>query len=145
MRCSRISWQRETRQPLTIETSAPGEVIRLHQFFDDWYNGLPGLSIAPFADAMDPRFTIVTPEGNVLGHSSIVAAVENGFGKGGISITVENFHVEDLGTVVVCRYDEIHETPQEVTRRISTAVMVIDQDTPGGYRWVTVHETWAAS
>jgi hypothetical protein len=130
---------------MTIETSAPAEVVRLHRFFDDWYSGLPGLSIAQFADAMDPRFTIVTPEGNVLGHSSIVAAVEHGFGKGGISIAVENFHVEDLGTVVVCRYDEIHETPQEVTRRISTAVMIIDRDTPGGYRWVTVHETWAAS
>jgi hypothetical protein len=128
---------------MAFETSAPAEVVRLHRFFDDWYNGLPGLTIAQFEDAMDPRFTIVTPDGDILSQPSIVAAVGNGFGKGGITITVEDFHVEDLGTVVVCRYDEIHETPQEVTRRISTAVMVIDLDTPGGYRWISVHETWA--
>jgi hypothetical protein len=128
---------------MTVETSAPAEVVRLHRFFDDWYNGLPGLTIAQFEDAMDRRFTIVTPDGDILSHPSIVAAVENGFGKGGITIAVENFHVDDLGTAAVCRYDEIHETPKEVTRRISTAVMVIDQSTRGGYRWISVHETWA--
>jgi hypothetical protein len=124
-------------------TSVRGEVIRLHRFFEDWYNGLPDPTIAEFTDAMDPQFTIVTPEGNVLDHSSIVAAVENGFGKGGITITVEDFHVEYLGTAVVCRYHEIQETPRAVTRRIATAVMVIDQATPGGYRWISVHETLA--
>jgi hypothetical protein len=130
---------------MTVETSAPAEVVRLHRFFDDWYNGLPGLTIAQFEDAMDRRFTIVTPDGDILKQPSIVAAVENGFGKGGITIGIENFHVEDLGTAFVCRYDEIHKTPQEETRRISTAVLVIDQDTPGGYRWMSVHETWARS
>jgi hypothetical protein len=127
------------------DTSVRGEVIRLHRFFDDWYNGIPGLTIAEFAGAMDPQFTIVTPEGNLLDHSSIVAAVENGFGRGAITISVEDLHVEDLGTAVVCRYDEIQETPLGMTRRISTAVMVIDQATPGGYRWISVHETWAPS
>jgi hypothetical protein len=130
---------------MTIEASAPAEVLRLHRFFDDWYNGLPGLTIAQFEDAMDPRFTIVTPDGGLLNQPSIVAAVENGFDKGGITITVENFHVEQLGTAVVCRYDEIHKSAREETHRISTAVMVIDQDTPGGYRWISVQETWAAS
>jgi hypothetical protein len=109
------------------------------------YDGLPGLTIAEFKGAIDPQFTIVTPEDNLLDHSSIVAAVENGFGKGSITIAVEGFHVEDLGTAVVCRYDEIQETPLGVTRRISTAVMVIEQAAPGGYRWISVHETWAPS
>ena len=127
------------------DTSVRGEVIRLHRFFEDWYTGLPGPRIAEFKDAMDPQFMIVTPEGNLLDHSSVVAAVENGFGKGGIAITVEDFHVEDLGAAVVCLYHETQETPQGVTRRISTAVMVIDQATPGGYRWICVHETWAPS
>jgi hypothetical protein len=39
---------------MTIEASAPAEVLRLHRFFDDWYNGLPGLTIAQFEDAMTP-------------------------------------------------------------------------------------------
>ena len=124
-------------------TSVRGEVIRLHRFFEDWYNGLPGPTIAEFTDAMDPKFTIVSPEGNLLDHSSIVAAVENGFSKGGITITAEDFHVKDLGAPVVCRYHEIQETPHGVTHHISTAVMVVDQATPGGYRWMSVHETRA--
>ena len=130
---------------MTTEESASAEVVRLHRFFHNWYAGEQGLTIAEFADAMDLGFTIVSPQGRVLGRDAIIAAVHDSFGSGGVSITVENVDVTNLGNVVVARYDEVHTTPRDRTRRISSAVLVTDPDTPGGYRWITVHETWAPS
>jgi hypothetical protein len=126
------------------EALVRAEVVRLHEFFDAWYAGTSGLRIEQFASAMDAEFTIVGPDGDIMGSDAIVRAVQTSFGKGGISIKVENFSVSERGTYVLCRYDEVHTSPDGETRRISTAVMEADDDTPGGYRWITVHETWAA-
>jgi hypothetical protein len=127
------------------DAAVRSEVIRLHRFFDEWYAGMDGMSIDEFADAMDPSFTIVTPEGHVLDRRAIVSAVEDGFGKGDVAIVVENFHVVTAGDVSVCRYDEVQTHTGERTRRVSTAVMMADTRTPGGYRWIGVHETWSPS
>lgn len=123
----------------------PAEVIRLHRFFDDWFEGRSGLTIGEFADAMDPQFTIVGPDGEVLERDAIITAVREAFGKGGVRITVGEFKVFERNGYVVCRYNEVHTAPDETTTRISTVVMEPDPDTPGGYRWITVHETWAPS
>ena len=130
---------------MTTEESARSEVVRLHDFFDAWYNGEEGLTIAEFADAMDPEFTIVGPDGRTLRRDVIVEAVRDAFGKGDISISVGNFVVFERTAYVVCRYDEVHTSNDEITTRLSTAVMEPDEATPGGYRWITVHETWATS
>ena len=125
------------------ESLVIAEVVRLHEFFDAWFGGGKGLTIEQFSAAMDSRFTIVSPDGSSTGSDAIIEAVEASFGKGGISIMVENFSVFERAGYVVCRYDEVHTTPDEVTRRVSTAVMEPDVNTPGGYLWITVHETWA--
>lgn len=128
---------------MTTEDTVSAEVIRLHRFFDAWYEGKDGLRIEEFADAMDPLFTIVTPDGRVLGREAIIAAVQAAFGSGGVGISVENFAVVERDGYVVCRYDEVHETDGGTTTRLSTAVMEPHGEAPGGYRWVAVHETWA--
>jgi hypothetical protein len=119
------------------------EVIRLHRFFDAWYEGDDGLTIEEFADAMDPLFTIVAPDGYVVSRAAIISAVEDGFGTGDVSITVENFDVIERDGYSVCRYDEVQTSGKETTTRISTAILEPDARTPGGYRWMSVHETWA--
>ena len=117
----------------------------MHRFFDAWYNGTEGLSIGEFADAMDRAFTIVGPDGHVVGREVIVASVRDAFGKGGIAVTVGRFEVIERSCYVVVRYDEVHTSNDDTTTRISTAVMEPDDQTPGGYRWISVHETWAPS
>lgn len=128
---------------MTTEGPVSAEVVRLHRFFDAWYDGDDGLTISEFADAMDPTVTIVGPDGRVLGRDAIVAAVGDAFGKGGVDITVENFDVIERDGYSVCRYDEVHRSPDAATTRVSTAVMEPDTRAPGGYRWISVHETWA--
>lgn len=130
---------------MTMEDPVSAEVVRLHRFFDAWYNGKKGLRIGEFGDAMDPLFTIVGPDGHVIDRETIIAAVENSFGKGGVRIAVESFAVIEGDGYVVCRYDEVQTTPSGSTTRLSTAVMEPDNEAPGGYRWLTVHETWAPS
>jgi len=130
---------------MTNTNPVSAEVVRLHRFFDAWYDGTEGLTIDEFGDAMDPLFTIVGPDGQVLGREAIISAVENSFGKGGVRITVENFIVIERDGYVVCRYDEVQTTRSGTTTRLSTAVMEPDDGAPGGFRWITVHETWAPS
>jgi len=130
---------------MTESTPVADEVTRLHDFFAAWFAGEPGRTIEEFSGSLDERFSIVGPGGDVSRHDEIVAAVARGHGKASIRIAVENVHVVNVGGAVVCRYHEVQTAPQTATRRISTAVMVSDADTPGGYRWISVHETWAES
>jgi hypothetical protein len=130
---------------MTVASEAIAEVTRLHDFFEAWYDGETGRSIGEFRDALDDRFTIVVPGGTVVPRDEIIEAVAGGRGKHGIAIVVENFDVVDLGTIVLCRYDEVQTQSGEETRRLSTAVMAPDTDTPGGFRWIAVHETWVPS
>ncbi|MEN8239290.1 MAG: DUF4440 domain-containing protein, partial [Actinomycetota bacterium] len=127
---------------MTESKRVSDEVTRLHDFFTAWYAGEPGRMIDEFSRSLDKGFWIVGPGGDVTGYDEIVAAVAAGHGESGMRIAVENFQVVQLGSAVVCRYDEVQTTAQERRRRISTAVMVTDTDTPGGYRWISVHETW---
>jgi len=122
--------------------TAINEVVRLHEFFEAWYAGEPGRSIDEFTDALDDLFSIVTPNGSVMSRDEIAEAVAGGFQKRPVEITVENFHVTEVGTAVVCRYDEVQTSNGSQTRRVSTAVLERDSETPGGLRWITVHETW---
>jgi len=121
------------------------EVRRLHVFFDDWFAGRPGRSIDEFSEALDEGFTIVNPHGSLMTADEIVGAVERRFGASEVAIAVENFDVRRFGDAYVCRYDEIQDVGGEQTRRVSTAVLVSDDATPGGLRWIAVHETWTVA
>jgi hypothetical protein len=130
---------------MTTEESVCAEVVRLHRFFEAWYDGEVGLTIEEFAGAMDPLFTIVDPDGRILGRDAIVATVRDGFGKGGAGITVEKFDVRIRDGYAVCRYSEVHASGSESTTRVSTAVMEPEDGSPGGFRWISVHETWTST
>ncbi len=118
------------------------EVRRLHRFFAGWFAGGGGLAIEAFSDSLDEQFSIVGPNGSVLGKAEIVHVVEERFGVDEMYIGIENVDVLSSGGVAVCRYEEVQRTDDSETRRLSTAVMVDAQDAPGGFRWLAVHETW---
>ncbi len=128
---------------MTGERIAVEEVHRLHAFFEDWFAGRPGRRIEEFGDAIDEAFTIVGPDGGETPAAGIVDAVQGAFGtRTDTTIRVEEVVARRVGGVYLCRYVEVHETPGNVTRRVSTAVMAPDDAAPGQMRWLTVHETW---
>ncbi len=120
------------------------EIVRLHDFFQDWFNDDGDRSIEEFADALDARFFIVSPLGAVSNHKEIVAIVANSRGRGPVGIRIENIELRrsDGSGLHVATYEEHQQRPDESAVMISTVGLAVDTACPGGYRWLFVHETW---
>ncbi len=117
------------------------EVARLHQFFQDWFQGL--LPVDQFElceQALAPGFTIVTPGGDMVEREEILEAIR--IHRGG---ETPEFQINTVGRA--CRQVRgLHITTYEeqqigarTTTRLSTAVLGNDT---GQFKWHAVHETW---
>ena len=119
------------------------EIARLHDFFEAWFNGVEGLSLSVFSDALDPGFFMVAPSGAKLAKAAVVAGVEMQFGSEAATIRIRDVEIEHLdGAAVTATYEEHQVRDGNASARISTVTMTKDVNTPGGYRWLFVHETW---
>jgi hypothetical protein len=119
------------------------EIVRLHDFFEEWFNGVEGMSLAVFSEALDEQFFMVAPSGAKLSKTAVVSAVETQFGKDSAQISIRNVEIEySAGSAVTATYEEHQIRGGNVSARITTVTMVIDRSAPGGYRWLFVHETW---
>ena len=120
------------------------EIVRLHDFFQDWFNDEGNRSIDEFADALDAAFFIVSPLGTVSDRKAIVAMVANSRGRGPVGIRIENIELRrsDGSGLHVATYEEHQQRPDESAAMISTVGLAVDVARPGGYRWIFVHETW---
>jgi hypothetical protein len=119
------------------------EIVRLHDFFQAWFNGVEGPSLSDFSDALDSRFFMVAPSGTKIHKADVVNGVEIQFGKESAEINIRNVEIEHVdGWAVTATYEEHQIRDGDVSARLSTVSMVKDTDAPGGYRWLFVHETW---
>jgi hypothetical protein len=118
------------------------EIADLHGFFDDWFAGRAGRNISEFADRLDPGFTIVNPHGEVVGKEALVGVFQQRFGAYAVAITTSGATLAMTEPVLLGTYEEHRRTGDEMTRLIATVAMVVDEQTPTGYRWLSVHETW---
>jgi len=119
------------------------EIVRLHDFFEAWFNGVEGLSLAAFSNALDPQFYMIAPSGAKLSKAAVVNGVETQFGKDSAQISIRSVEIEySDGSAVTATYEE-HQVRDGVrSARITTVTMVTDRNAPGSYRWLFVHETW---
>jgi hypothetical protein len=123
------------------------EIERLHRFFEDWFNGAEGLTIDEFADSLDDRFYIVTPQGTILDMRDIVTLVGSNGGNGPVAINIENVksRTRESGGMRIVTYEE-HQTRSSGNRVIiSTVGLIPDSNRPGGFSWLFVHETSLAA
>lgn len=119
------------------------EIVRLHDFFQAWFNGVEGLSLSVLSDALDARFFMVAPSGAKIHKAAVVNRVEIQFGKESAEINIRNVEIERVdGWAVTATYEEHQIRDGDASTRLSTVTMVKDTDAPGGYRWLFVHETW---
>lgn len=124
------------------------EVEDLHAFFEAWFSEPTNestRSIETMRGRLDESFWIVVPDGTKLSRDRVVAGVEGHAGDRPTTITIHDVQVSSdmarLG-LVLGTYIERHERDGVVTERLATAGMVEDEDTPTGWRWLFVHETW---
>lgn len=127
------------------------EIVELHQFFEEWFNGRIGQdehSFARFASVLAPSFCMVTPGGVMIAQAEILRRVYAGWAssrgdESPMRIWIENARViEDSAPIAVMSYEEWQQSKGETRGRLSTAVFRALDSAPNGVIWVCVHETW---
>ena len=51
------------------------EIVRIHKFFEDMFNGVGERSIVEFSNPLDAAFSVVSPSGNLSSSEEIFAQV----------------------------------------------------------------------
>lgn len=127
----------------SVGDAVAAEVVRLHEFFEQWFADDGAGGFDAFDGAMGSTFYLVSPSGVVLSRSDIVGRVHEARGSGAMSISIERPVVRfDDGSTVISTYEEHQIRDGDATARASTVVMQRDATTPGGWTWLAVHETW---
>ncbi len=128
------------------------EVLELHRFFQDWFNGVlepTDEDFARFRDVMAEGFVIVTPGGSLREREALVSRLRSAHGSwrrdgqpaGRLWIENVRFHRRE-GALALVTYEEWQETGDGTRGRLSTALFRPREDAPNGVEWLHVHETW---
>ncbi len=124
------------------------EVVELHQFFQDWFNGKlepTDKNFARFTDILGEDFTIIGPSGRVIERAPLVARVRNAHGtRANSQMWIENFCLRSgEGNLAIATYEEWQKDGDGATNtRISTVIFREKTDAPNGVEWLHVQETW---
>jgi hypothetical protein len=124
------------------ESGFSDEVLRLHAFFEDWFAGTGDRSLSEFADSLDAGFFLVSPTGRILGRREIIDRIASAFGTGSVEIRIEQPILRHDDAIVIGSYQEHQRRDDARTARITTVAMRRSEDAPGGWSWLSVHETW---
>ena len=135
---------------MTIPQKYEVEVIELHQFFQDWFNGVltdTPAAFARFAEVMAPAFVIVMPDGRAIPREPLLSGLAQAYGswqtRGHGRIEIKNFEVrQTLADGVIATYEEWQVIEGQETARLSTVVFGHQPALKNGVVWRHVHETW---
>jgi len=134
-----------------MEQRCSHEVVQLHQFFEDWFNGvLPPTDEAfdRFSSVMGESFVIISPSGELTEREELLERLQSAHGIWrGMSrpgrIWIENLQVRhQVGDQALVLYEEWQEIEGESRGRLSTALFRRREGTPNSVEWVHVHEVW---
>jgi len=134
-----------------MEALCHAEVHELHQFFQDWFNGvLPPTDDAfrRFDSVMAERFMIISPDGELAERAELVDRLRRAHGiwRQGSQpgrIWIENLQVRHtVGSQAMVLYEEWQEIEGEARGRLSTAILQRLEGAPNGLEWLHVHEVW---
>ena len=124
------------------------EIIRLHKFFTDWYNGNISNTDTNFntlKESLHEKFYIITPNGQYIDFFKILDYVQNSYNsktkEQEFTIEIKNInHRYSFETIHVYTYEEWQIQDNVKTHRVSSAVF--KEEKPDKIQWVAVHETW---
>lgn len=126
------------------------EIIDLHQFFQDWFQGtLPKIQSAfsRFEDVLHPQFHLISPQGKSLSKRYLTKQLFSAFGTSPtVKIWIENpqLHIQ-TEQFAIATYHELQSTDTTPpTTRISTVTFAPNSFAPNQLHWLHVHETWLA-
>ena len=129
------------------------EIIELHRFFEDWFGGYCDDSDQVFAerllDRMHEDFSIVLPGGIMLDGAGFLPEFRKLYGSNpGFHISIREVRQQPSVTdsVYTVTYQEWQRNAMqsipENNGRLSSAILLTDEQAPNGFKWFHVHETW---
>jgi len=135
---------------LNLQRLIETEVVQLHHFFQEWFNGDISLNDRIFSrlsDTLDPEFIMITPDGKHLNQRTVLESVRVGYGKReGMQIWIKNVTLHhQIGKVVIATYEEWQDIDGRITTRISSAIFTSKPGNPNSIYWLHLHETWKPS
>jgi hypothetical protein len=134
-----------------VETRCRNEVIELHRFFEDWYNGVIEESDEQFSRlemALGEGFLIISPDGRKTARKPLLTSLRRLHAShcndpSPFRIWIGNVTVRPLTErIVLVTYEEWQENDGERKGRLSSALFRNNAKGPNGLEWLHVHETW---
>jgi hypothetical protein len=131
-----------------MKENARKEVVDLHAFFVDWFQGrLPPTkaAFARFANVMGAEFYIVSPHGRLMERTALLNGLWQAHGQwaaNGGTIEIRNFVLRGGSEQLWATYEEWQTVQGEERGRLSTVLFAKDNSAPYGLVWLLAHETW---
>ncbi|WP_272932527.1 hypothetical protein [Sulfidibacter corallicola] len=139
--------QNEEQQ--SMEYQVRQEILDLHRFFQDWFNGvLPknAASVQRLDRALNPQFRIVSPHGILTEKPRLMEGIEQAHGVHagkGFRIWIDNVTCRQLSPdLMLATYEEWQESEGTKRGRVSSALFQKQVTAPNQVTWLHVHETW---
>jgi hypothetical protein len=136
-----------------LERRCRNEVIELHRFFADWYNGAIDETDELFSRlemALGEGLLLISPDGRKTLREPLLAGLRRAYGShqhdpSPFRIWIRNLNVTPLGDgIALVTYEEWQQNAGKTTARLSSALFRHQPERPNGVEWLHVHETWLA-
>ncbi|WP_420631245.1 hypothetical protein [Candidatus Leptofilum sp.] len=125
------------------------EIVELHQFFQDWFNGEISEEdnvFARFSKVMADGFYIVPPSGRLSLRTPLVTNLRQLYGNSQANpgkIWIQDVQIRHQSAdLILATYEEWQTFNDKTTSRLSSALFQADANAPNGVVWLCVHETW---
>ncbi len=123
------------------------EIVQLHQFFQDWYNGALPESKETFQrlkNALADGFRIITPDAKIIERETILNAIESAHNtRSDMRIWIEDVRIQRwFEDQILASYQEWQKINEKTTCRLSSVIFGSNPENPNGLEWLYVHETW---
>ncbi|MHA2250812.1 MAG: DUF4440 domain-containing protein [Candidatus Kariarchaeaceae archaeon] len=126
-------------------TSVQKEVIELHQFFQDWFNGkLKKERFDRVEKVIGEDFELINPDGEKTTREQILNGIRDSQeSRTDMEMWVEDVTTRRVGDLMLTTYYEVHRENDMVKKRMSSALFAYAPNTPNYCQWLHVHETWS--
>lgn len=130
-----------------MENRCQKEIVELHQFFQDWFNGHrqpTEENFARVADVLNDEFIYIDPGGRLTEYAALMGRLRRAANtRRNFKIWIENFRFHrQEGDLALATYEEWQEDAGATSVRLSTVLFREKANTPNRLEWLHVHETW---
>ena len=135
---------------MSVADASGNEVVRLHEFFVEWFNSDLEDTDGVFSrveSAFHRDFSMVLPDGSTIDRETTLAQIRSAHGSADLDqpsrIEIVDVETHFVGAdVALVSYEERQFAGGALqNRRASTACFVTAADAPNGVRWLRLHET----